>query len=296
MPEQAEGLSLKQGNALFADCVAFAKPFIASGDIDPAYPVLKAIISKLGLSEEAAIWLLVLYAAYYDVGSGLVAYRDVSSSQALKHCPPLFLRSLNIAHERRNLFGGRILRHLETWAALAPLAIYLRSNTCAEFWGKVRLVYGNGRWAAFKLSELFCAVLGWPLKAEAVMLAESEGPRLGLALFEGKGWVGEAGLVRFQEALSGALGAPLSLEQAETVLCDFHGLVKGRYYVGHDIDKMQAQIESAPLTLFDKRLLYGARAATLDNRYLGELQGWYGPSKELKRAYRATGLIKAQLT
>ena len=76
-----------------------------------------------------------------------------------------------------------------------------------------------------------------------------------------------------------AMGVPLSWERLETVLCDFHSMVKGRYYVGHDIDQMLEQAEKAPPAIRD--LILAARAATLPERYLGEVQGWSGVSDQL---------------
>jgi len=74
------------------------------------------------------------------------------------------------------------------------------------------------------------------------------------------------------------------LDQLETSLCDFNSLVKGRYYIGHEMDLMMEGLE--PQSIF-----WEARAKALAHNYLGEFKGWHGVRPELKTIYRDKGLI-----
>ena len=53
-----------------------------------------------------------------------------------------------------------------------------------------------------------------------------------------------AGLAAWRTAQATAI-LRRGIEQVETILCDFHALAEGRYYVGHDIDQMQEQLDRA---------------------------------------------------
>lgn len=278
------------------DVLVFARRFIVSGDIDPVYPVLRHLIASLRLEELEGLWLTVLYGAYYNLASGLAAYRILP-----KPCKPrgqevAALITLPCAAERRGLRGGRIILHLNSWLEVlsetgATLKEYLANKTCEDVWAAIEAIWGNGRWAAFKFGELLQQVQGWPVFAPTAMIDQSTGPKLGLTQVGEGHWQGEAGLASFRMYLEGSLGLAITLEQAETVLCDFHSLAAGAYYIGHDIDKMQEQIDTSQLCNADKELLFLARKATLDNNYLGEVHGWNGISGPLKQFYKKTGMV-----
>jgi hypothetical protein len=81
-------------------------------------------------------------------------------------------------------------------------------------------------------------------------------------------------------------GVPFNgLDQLETALCDFNSLCKGTYYVGHDIDQQMDQLKNLGREWWD------ARKAAFPSGYLGEVSGWPGVRKELKRQYADDGLL-----
>ena len=52
---------------LLKDYLEFHKKQSYSTDMDPAYPVLKEIITALKLSKEQVVWLTFVYVAYYPI-------------------------------------------------------------------------------------------------------------------------------------------------------------------------------------------------------------------------------------
>jgi hypothetical protein len=78
-------------------------------------------------------------------------------------------------------------------------------------------------------------------------------------------------------------GVEVSIETAETSLCDFNSLKKGKYYSGIDIDHMQEDLLKVPSIYTD--LAFEARKKLIPNEYLGELNGWVGVRKEKKKEY-----------
>ena len=90
-----------------------------------------------------------------------------------------------------------------------------------------------------------------------------------------------------------ATGATATLATVETTLCDFHSLVKGRYYPGLDIDVMLEQLLGAGLSEEMLGVALRARRLSLPGEYLGELEGfrWRGPDRARKQVYRRTGEI-----
>ena len=78
-------------------------------------------------------------------------------------------------------------------------------------------------------------------------------------------------------------GLKVSIETAETSLCDFNSLRKGKYYSGIDIDHMQEDLLKTPSLYTD--LAFEGRRRMIPNEYLGELNGWDGVRKEKKKEY-----------
>jgi len=279
----------------------FACRLIASEDIDPVYPVLRGLFAleperfsgAAGQAgEEARLWLLALYLAYYHVPSALAAFR----CQPVPGLPPGAHRWPR-ATERRGLraapaltshladYARRTAPRQQAWltAGWEPGAGASTANY-ERFWLRAQEVWGNGRWAAFKWAELLKKVLGYPLAAPDMRLKFCSGPRACLEhLYGCPGASTETldGCGADCWRRLGFRGVPVEdWEALETVLCNYHSALAGRYYVGHDIDELQGQVDKARatglLTSEDADLLWRARAAALPPGYLGEQQGWRG--------------------
>lgn len=274
----------------------------ATADLDPVYPVLSHLAHHQGLDTEHTVRLVFTHVAYYHLGSALHAWHTSGGDFTRMPAPA------PTGTERRGHRSPTKLRaHLDHLAHLTAteggLAPWLERTTHGldpvNAWRAatdhcLMRIHGNGRWASYKTAEMLADVAGLPLAAPDMGHAHSSGPRHGLALLHprlasaaGNDPTTIATLDAVSARLAASLGAPV--EKAETSLCDFHSLVNGSYYLGHDIDQMLGQLHQVPSPLTGPTL--DARAATLPHPYLGELHGWDGVDRARKHAYRTTGRI-----
>lgn len=289
-------------NQLWRDYALFHVYQVYSQDMDPAYPVLATI--ECDMDPEQQVWFSFLHVAYYNLGSALAVFERYSEPTV-----PTDLLKLPCATERRgNRDPRRLAAHFASICDIAEqhggLHAWLSSHIVTDpidSWNNVvaalQTIHGNGRWASYKMSEILWKVNGFNLRAPDMGHANSSGPRQGLALlFDSLPQGNTASDIKVLDGLSDqvvdflkGVGAQVSIETAETSLCDFHALCDGRYYVGHDIDAMLEQINKVPSGL--SPIAFAARRATIPNEYLGELNGWSGVDPERKRIYRDTGVV-----
>lgn len=284
---------------LWADYGTFHQLAVTTSDVDPVYPVLRHILADATPAERTEA--IVLYVAYYDLGSGLTAVAERRAGTSIADLP----LNLPCATERRAHRDRRQLaRHLGHLHEVARhhdgLHRFLSQELPAaprSAWSAVRtrveLVHGNGRWASYKTAELLQKVAGWPIDAPDMGMAGASGPAHGLRMLIADEGDPPAVMERHGATVAAGLhvdGRPgTELSTVETTLCDFHALADGNYYVGHDIDAMQAQLDHAPAPA--AALAFAGRAAALPHAYLGEISGWHGVDRARKRVYRETGQI-----
>lgn len=274
-------------------------------DMDPAYPVLNDVGRTLGMSTEDRLWLVLLFTSYYHMGSTMAALtRATAPAQAARAA-----LDLPCATERRGHWHRpRLLKHLSAIGDIAQspggLSQWFLSDlngTPEENWRQVQhragLLPGNGRWASFKTTELIQQVIGADVRAPDMQHAHSSGPRKGLELlYANLPTDNDPASIALLDKLSADLvrdmrrrGLKVSVETAETSLCDFHALVAGRYYPGHDIDQMQLQLEAVPSPL--DHYAWRIRRRVFAPAMLGELNGRSGIDRDAMICYRTTGKI-----
>ncbi len=292
--------------------VEFSREHLASGDIDPVYPVLKHLVRDDG--REAAHSRVFAYLAWYSLASSEAALAHGLRGWPWKDLPtaePIWAR-YPTGTERRALRGGKnIMKHLEALTATVTthgswedwLARGLTGSQLVS-WERMRLVtsepWGNGRWASYKTCEILWKVLGYPLEATDMGNEFSSGPREGLAIVLGSAPRGNSpDVIReldrlaedLRERLEDDLGHPLGIEELETLLCDWKSTVQGNYYVGRDTDEMLEGLEASFVPEEVRARVLEARAATLPHAYLGELNDWSGVDKDRKSVYREHGAV-----
>lgn len=288
-----------EGNSLWSRYAEFHRAQVSSMDMDPVYPVLKEIQAEK--SRESAVWLTFLHVAYYHMGSALKAWEQFQEPMLLSE----EMLKLPCGTERRNhRKPERLKSHIESLVEIADeyggLANWIDSYVSADpmwSWSNLQVVltapWGNGRWAAYKTSEMLWKVNGYRLKAIDMGHEYSSGPREGMKLLFPDAPTGSSpDEVQYLDALGDLIveklmseGIEASVETVETSLCDFHSMIKGRYYTGIDIDHMQEQLISVPSGL--TAAAFAARKKVLPNVYLGELNGWVGVRKEKKNEGRS---------
>lgn len=283
---------------IWDDYARFHKLALETWDVDPTYPVLNHIADELGLSLEDRIRLVMRFVAYYHIGSGLAAFTGqgpvlpCATERRGHRDPRKLVRHLNALEELEAQPGG--------WTAWLNVAVESQVSRQAA-WGalnrRIMEIYGNGRWAAYKTSEILWKVCGFKVEATDMGHAYSTGPRHGLDLLipnlpQGNSAEGVRVLDEASERICTRLRSEslvASVEEVETTLCDFHALHAGRYYVGHDIDQMLRQLLDVQSNLTTTALR--ARLHTLPHAYLGEIHGWTGPDVGRKQIYRKTGKV-----
>jgi len=261
-------------------------------DIDPLYPVLREVFQPLPAEEK--LWSVLVYVAYYNLPSAMTALSDTPPFTV----PDGALSRLPTGIERRGLRGGEpLVRHLNSvlgfadyfggfdsflqhgWTG-APLRDWMWTRYNAE------QVWGNGRWASYKLAEILQKVLDWPIFPPNMGMDRASGPRQCIDMLwddhvdapecESRG--------RTLRIYAREGGLYVDLAEVETVLCDFGSAMKGRYYPGHDVALLHDDIRRMPDG--DPRLrLEAAAVSALPERY------WRPIEPALKRLYRDTGEI-----
>jgi len=285
---------------------------LASGDVDPVYRVLTQLSSTMTQREMGL--LSFLHVAFYDLGSALRAWGMCGGAANPRAIDSLI--GLPCGTERRGMRDKPELRKhltalfeidatydgLHRWAERFP--------SYGELFGALQSIYGNGRWAAYKSAEL----LSWSLRPylfDAIRWmptdmghAHSSGPRQGLELL----WAGPplptghtAQAVRRLDAVSEELvlhlhmqGVRASLPTAETTLCDFNSLVRGRYYPGHDIHQMGDQLRRAWRCAELTKLGLGLGAVQMGLRAAEAEFGdevLHSVNKDRKKLYKMTGQL-----
>ncbi|MFD8335636.1 hypothetical protein ACFV42_23695 [Streptomyces solisilvae] len=92
------------------------------------------------------------------------------------------------------------------------------------------------------------------------------------------------------DSLGHPIGEGLDPHGVAETLASLQRLSVATYYVGLRIDQMQADLIRAPHTPLTTQA-WASRAAVLPHRYLGEKNGWYGPTPGRKTVFRDTGHI-----
>lgn len=285
---------------LWADYARFHRLAVTTEDVDPVYPVLRELTAQLSPADR--VDAVVIYVAYYDLGSALTAFRERQAGTVLADLPlTLPCATERRAHRDRRQLARHInhahdvaARHGSLHAFLSePLEPADPRGSWTRLRQQVEMIHGNGRWASYKTAELLQKVAGWPVEAPDMGMAGASGPAAGLRMLGVASEDNPAALEEAGAAVTAALSAAglpgAELATAETTLCDFHALDAGRYYVGHDIDAMQQALNRTPSELTGAA--FAARSASLPVAYLGELGGWSGPDKERARIYRDRGEI-----
>lgn len=260
-----------------------------TGDVDPVYPVLRHLIAALDMDQDQAASLVLLHVTYYHLGSALLAF-TADEFDSPPRLPTGVERRGHRDHRALVAHWRSLREHVERHGGPAR---FLDAPDWDTLTARVLAVHGNGRWAAYKTAEMCQKVLNVPLVVPDAGHAHSTGPRKGLAdLYpsapRGNGPEHVAALDLLTTTLAGLLGEH-DLGYVETTLCDFHSLLAGRYYLGHDIDAMAEQLRAVPGDV--TRDAFDARLATLPHPYLGEVGGWTGVDRDRGRIYKNTGVI-----
>jgi len=284
----------------------FGRLLLESGDLDPEYPVLRAL--SRDDDEERRLWRVFVFLAFCDLSSSI----EVCDAVPTPSLPCARLLGLPVAVVRRGLRSlSPMIRHFGSYLSAARFHgtqaafLFKRLPTSQrEAWrevsARVQAIYGNGRWAGFKACDLYANVCGAKIEAPDMAHAASSGPRSGLALFfggdvEGNAPAAIAELDRRSDEITARLrvefGLAVGLAEVETILCKFHSLAAGRYYAGKDLDEMLGEVRRPSVPGRVRERVLTARAAAFPVAWLAELRGEAGVDRARCRAYLERGEI-----
>ena len=273
----------------YGDFEKFCRLQLHTGDYDAHIPTLDRLVKDLRLGRDQGVWMGLLYMGYYSEGSMWAAYRTKGVSKRTVPPPP----HLPITTQRRNLYGGRLVRHFNDLYTINDLHTHFgRAGDWQDLLRLLRGVYGNGRWAAYTTGELVNHLGGYGLEPSTFEILESSGPRRGLAAMGLDATEQDARKVH--DRLGNALGLDLPASVLESLLCDWGGMCKGTFYAGRNIDRQQGRILQVERCHgVDCTVLWETRRRVFPQDTLGELNGWEGIDKVRLRAYRDLGRVLA---
>jgi hypothetical protein len=288
---------------LLADLVTFARYEVAAADIEPWAAVLAELRPVAGWDDERLLWAVKLYNAFDDLGSAMAVMADCGGPAAWPRADRAAAARLPCSGERRNLRGGKVLHHLDSYVSLLAgqrQRAWLReavpqsadpADGFLMLMPYLRRVWGVGRLTAFEWAEFTAKVIGLPIETPHAFLWESSGPRESLERLYGNDnptvdWLNAAAVQC--RAMLADNGVPLSWWDFETVICDFNVMRKGRYYPGKHLAMIREEIEGVADATTRHALREAFRAAVP--------VPWCdvppGVDKQLSQAYRETGVIR----
>jgi hypothetical protein len=269
-------------------------------DFDAEHPVLRWLIVRDSIPDEAAVWLSFLYMAFYDEASAWVTFRASDPFTVPADV------ALPIGTNRRNLFGSRIRTHFESLAAERRTARewprHDFTGDPAGDWDRLRAslgrVWGNGRFGVYTTAEMLQKVNDFPVEVTGFDNKGSSAPADGLRRLygldrdaplaeldcraeEAAGWVRALGCRPNYTAVDRGV--------VESVLCNYSATCRGRFYSGRNVDRQQGRILRVEAMGHDLTDIWDARAAVLRRADLGEFGGWVGIDKTRLTHYKRTG-------
>lgn len=296
-----------------ADLVEFARLEVAAADIEPWAATIAAmtrrdVVGAAALSPERALWMLTLYNTTDDMLSALRIDTYASLPREWRRVNVdgrAAVTRLPISGERRNLYGGRILKRLDSYAdhiGRQPQADWFAEAIVSRnpqlnfhvLLKRLRRVWGVGRLAAFEWAEFLAKIHGLPVETDDGRLWESSGPRESLQRIYRQPATGTTQLTAWAIAVKAHLkreGVDLSWWDFETVICDFNVMRKGRYYPGKHLAMLAGEIAGLPEQWRDA---WTAAYRSVIPAPWRDLPG--GVDKTLCRHYAHTGQIRTPLT
>lgn len=291
--------------ARLEDLAEFAAIELEANDVEPWAMMLGELRSELPVEDVA--WLVTLYNTYDSLGSAWEVYRRWPSiGQWYWAADQDDAQIYPCTQERRNLRGGRVLKRMAsyadalypdtewedqmTWLA-RPLTRGEPQRSFADLTAHLRTIWGVGRQSAFEWAEFCGKSLGLPVTAGDAQLWESEGPRRSLQKLYGnahpdRAWL-DAAAHECISYLRSTVDTRLTIEDFETIICDFNVMRDGRYYPGRHLAALREEIEE----LTDpagRDLLRGAFARVAPGRWAKITPGI---NPLLMPIYRQTGQI-----
>lgn len=282
--------------------------------------LLKAYSDKLSMGENDRFDLALFYAITYSIPSALKLLRDrerinenvleyieknkqkiiFQSDRRYMRCNGLFEKTMNwyvnagdikerfesVCLEGNTIKLDKAIQHVKKWVSFGRFASFLFIETYVYLLGRdylnTKFDWKNGDTATSGMLNL----LGLDKEASYYDKTKTIPKNISVEWLDEKlDWLLES--IR-------ATGGNDNVSCVETSLCAYRKFFKGSRYNGYYLDRQLEEINQFIKNgqeLESCRILLGLRSKIFDNRYLGEIGGWNGVRKKLKRLYINTGKV-----
>lgn len=235
------------------DFDTFSRDLIETKDVDPVYEVIPKICETFGFEP---IWFTFVYVGFYDLKSAIHVCKQMKNADDWNKALFAKLKDdgrITFGHERRGT-GRQTATMIAMFNVISNMikkSIVDELNFESNFLLResIQRIPNHGRWAAFKIAEIFEKSFGFETLAINDLGLTPEGinqnssPSGGLKWLYGKTEDTDLDFTpnmiptfnHLADDLSDAWGYDIG--KVETCLCKFHKLVTGKYYVGHDIQE-----------------------------------------------------------
>ncbi len=282
------------------DFARFSRATIVSGDVDPQFWILRQLYDTYGLDANEALWFTCVYLMYYHLGSACQAWDRYSHPEIITK--KTWQNDLPYFKQRRCFRGNdhardqvnEILKVSD--GDIAGWVEKTIGDGGEEGWQRLREAVSqipyHGPWSSYKFCDMAKFVHLYPITAPDIgnKPGSTAGPIAGLTTLTGMDWrkcADDNQLHRDLLLMMHDRDVPMiGLDHLESMLCDYQSLTNARYYVGHDIDRDQDQLMTAPKGNDHANTLWEARDDLFDERLLGEFHDWVGVQGHLNKVYR----------
>lgn len=236
--------------------------------------------------------ILANYAKYAHENKNRIVFQSdrkyIRMKNSFEKCLGQFERVRDLDTFRRNAYDGdtlslkKAIPYVSGWDMFGRFSAFLFLETYAELTGdkfeNTTIVWKDGNTATSGLMHVF----GHDHAADTF-------DKTGKLLVEAK--VLDAMLAMLQEAIKRA-GGNTNVTEIETSLCAYRKFFKASRYNGFYLDRMLEELydmqSEYPLVCEE---LFNLRREQFDRRVLGEVMGWRGIRRELKKYYINTGKV-----
>jgi len=238
--------------------------------------------------------------AFYDEASAWIVSQNSDPFSIPKNV------KFPIGSNRRNLYGGQVVRHLESLREQQRSAkdwpTHNFEGVPTKDWGTLKTnlgaVWGNGRFATFTTAEMLQKVNDVPVEITGFDNEGSSAPADGLCrMFKCERVVslldkyGERVYKVLQLKGMKPFYTDLDRGVVESILCNLSAICRGRFYSGRNVDRQQGKIIAVEKLGYNLDDLWAYRSDVFPTKYLGEFQGWVGINKPRMRHYQLTGEV-----
>lgn len=256
-----------------------------SGDYDPNYLLLRYVFDKRDYTKWQRLEHIFCFLCTSHIGSGELLYQRVQETGRIGDTTNVVKNT-----QRRGFRGNNDAAKFFNASQQITVALVesiVNGYSPEDAWINLRRLFENlpqaGPYHSFKFCDLLKYTMGYKITSPDVGVggaSKSAGPIPGLERLTGKTWkqcATDIVLQKFVYRKAKEAGVPFpGMEEFETCLCDFDKFMKGRYYVGANLDGQMDHLKG-----IDK-VYWEGRRAIFPTKYLGELGGWFGERKELR--------------